>query len=768
MLALLILACRPPDPARWTPTRPRDPWPEEAGEPIPLPPELSDQARLLDVSAWGADGLSSGRDSAGSFGLGNGVVFGIIGLDSPWSTLTNAIGPGYQLDAGFFGDSALQLWEDGAPLAVEAERAQRPRGLSVARTLAQSGDLALSTTDLAVPGEPIIARHVTVWNQGERARAGLTVRLTLARSEGERLLSDERGLLQRRGGRVMRVVCPDADWSLPDEGGLALDLAVPTLAPGESWSTVCQHVFGDTDTEPLALDVSEALDEIAERDAALLDRAVALNAPEPKVADLLEGLLLTLQAQTAESGLVSPMSRYTSGWLRDAEGPVRLYLAAGLHEEARTQLDVLYETSLASAEISNSFPLDVDLSTVEEPADPETFWSEVPFMEGRGAAEAPSVPVLLHAWYVRNTGDASIITEGRLAWLEACLSRQDQSDEGLLPWSGDETWRWPFALASGVGLPEEEGWSLASGLLYVAATDALLELGGDEGLAARAERAREALETVFWQEEGGFYSPYVAKEDLQPYLYPYEDASLLPLWLGGAGLQPERLLRNLGATREALLREDGALASEDAPGTFVGTTGMVQPMWLSNLVSVHADGEEAAWDALDLLATPSGHVEELHGPSRLPLALVHQADGLGGDVSARLRPWEGGDLGAAVLDALVGADVRVDPETGQVHLHLSPHLPHGWPELSVERLPAGDGRYTLVTAQYEEGLRAVVRREGGPGTWELSVALHGARPVAELWVDGARATGGEGPLGRATGIALGPGEEVEIVGVYAD
>lgn len=730
-----------------------------------MPPALAELDVLGEPVAWGAEGLSDGRASAGSLGLGNGLVFALVGLGEPWSTLSNAVGPGYQASDGFFGDSALGLLQGGVPLSPEREALQRPRGLSVARTLARAGGLAWSSTDLAVPGEPLIARHLTVWNEGEAAAADLVLRLTLARAEGEDERWDEDGLVQRRGERRLRVRCPEAGWSIPDEAAEALDLAIPALEAGEAWSVTCLYVFDENDTSNQSIDFSDALRVRAEADAALLARAARLQTPEPAVADLLEGLVLTLDAQTAQSGLVSPMSRYTSGWLRDVEGALRLQLALGLYEEARAQLDLPYLSAIRERAINNSFPLDLDLSGVEEPSDPAAFWAEAGFMEGREAAEAPSYPVLHHARYLRQTGDATPFTQSRLAYLEACVTRQSLSEDGLLPWSGDETWRWPFLLAHEVGLPEETGWSLGSGLLYVAAAEAAVELGADPALLEGAARAREAIGALYWQEEAGYWSPFLWRETLAPVRAPYEDPATFALWHGVPGLDPEQLLRNLDATRAALLQPDGALASAEAPGAFVGTTGMVQPMWLQNLAAVHAEDEEAAWDALNLLLTPSGHVEELHGPDRLPLDLVHQVDGLGADLSARYRPWESGDLGFAVLDYLIGAEVEAGPEGG-ARVRLSPHLPHGWPALRAEDLPAGDGRYTLVTEQYEQGMVARVERDGAGGDWTLDLVLHGAAPFTALWVDGVRQPDPGSALGRAVGLSLAPGQAVEVIAVY--
>jgi hypothetical protein len=145
----------PPDPGLWTHTKVGEVWTDEAGEPIPAPDDLEDLEWLANMSHYGQDGLYEGRHASGTFGVGNGIVFGLLGPDSPWNTLTNGIGPGYQRDAGFFGDSAVVVVDGGEEMEVEEERVQRPRGTAVVRTLTRSGDVSWSTTDLAVVAEPV-------------------------------------------------------------------------------------------------------------------------------------------------------------------------------------------------------------------------------------------------------------------------------------------------------------------------------------------------------------------------------------------------------------------------------------------------------------------------------------------------------------------------------------------------------------------------------------------------------------------------------------
>jgi hypothetical protein len=773
-LSLVLLGCTgdaglpgepvPPDTATWTPTATTHTWPDEAGAPIPVPDDLAGLDWLTDVSHYGADGVYEGRDASGTFGLGNGIVFGLLGLDSPWNTLTNAIGPGYQRDVGFFGDSSLLLVRDGMELEVQAEQVQRPRRTAVVRTGARSGELGWTTSDVALVGEPVIARHVTVVNDGSVTAADLVMRLTVAVADEDGSLADGDGLVQVRGERQMRVDCPGETL---EAGESWLDVAVPALGPGEQVSFVCLHRFSDdTVFDDPDGDVTDWLEASRAETTAFLDRAVQLDLPDPKVEDLVEGMLITELVQTSELGVVSPMHRYTSGWLRDSEGPVRLYLLAGLHEEVRGMLDAVYQVMVVSQAISNSFSLATDLSGFEEPGDPAAFWEQASFMSGRAAAEAPSYAVLLHDMYVRSSGDEEVLDTDRMAFLEACVRRQELSDGDLLPFSGDETFRFSLATAMGTDMPEEVSWSANSSFLYAAAADRLAELGAAEDIAGLGQRVREAAEAAYWVDDGGYYSPVSYFDDGAVHSAPFEDVSTQPLWSGYATADDPHQQDNIEAIVEQLMRDDGTLLSH-LSGTDQdnwGYTGMVPGFFLRNMALVQHPDLERAFDGVDVVATPSGHFEEGHRPDHGAFHLSHQPDGLGTDSLSRYRPWEGGDVAAAVLAYLVGAEVDVRADS----LRLAPHLPHGWPSLDAGNLRLGEERYALRVEAYDEGMVVRVQRSGpGDGAWDLAVELAGAREIAEVWSDGEALDAEPGRVVRIQGLEMGAAD-VELIAVYGE
>lgn len=662
MLLALLLACHPQtskDP--WRPTTTTTTWSAEGADPIPVPDALASMSWLGQPSTWRWAGTpADGRERSGSFGLGNGRVFGIVGLDSPHDTITNLVGPGYQVHDGFFPDVRLAVYRDGVEVVPEEERVEMPRGVPVVRYWARAGSLTWTFSDAL--GTDTWVRHFAVWAGGPED--GLTLAWVNATGEPWPVT---------RGEHTLDAECERTE--------------VPALDKGGDWSITCQLRFDGA--EPDFAD--RALESAQLEGAALLDQAVALETPDEKVGDLYRGALLTLLAQTADTGVVSPMSRYTKAYLRDSEGAVRLLLAAGLHERAEDVLDGLYGYAAGSASIANSY--DLDGPTGFDAPD----WGAVPFMPGREAAEAPSYLPILNAEFRAHAGYDAISDE---AFLRACVERQAFTD-GLLPFSGDETFRYTMAPVVG-DMPEALGWSANSSVLWVRAAEAL-------GLDAGEARAR--LGEVFADGTGAL-APIAAYDSLTPVGEPFPDVALQPWWLFGAD-DPLAGDAALDGVLAAVWNDDGTAWNAGAPFT----TGMV-PGYLLRAVADREEAADAAFNALDAMATPSGHFEEVHTTADLlPLAASHSPDGLGADVSARFRPWETGVVAAALLDFLVGA--RPDAATGA--LTLAPHLPNDWPEMTVRRLRMGDERYDVEVKGYVEGVEVTVTRDGGSAEWQVTV-----------------------------------------------
>lgn len=362
---------------------------------------------------------------------------------------------------------------------------------------------------------------------------------------------------------------------------------------------------------------------------------------------------------------------------------------------------------------------------MDDPADPDAFWASADFMPGRNAAEAPSYPAILHDLYVRTTGDAAILSDARMAFLEQALLRQDMDADGLLPFSGDETYRWLMAVTIGETVPEAVGWSAGSSLLLAHAAERLLELGGDDALSEVGARARAGAESYVDSE--GFVSPIRFFDTGGLFFGPYEDVSTQPLWLDPVD-PSEAEARNVDVLAERLMGEDGVLRSND-----LGITGMSHGFWLADLAALDHPERDRAFNGLGALATPSGHFEEGHGPDNDALSITHQADGMGADAVARYRPWEGGDALAGMLRALIGQGG--DARDGR--LILRPRLPNGWPFLVARGLRFGGVPLTVELEGYDEGQVIRLERESGHGrTWDVSLSLQAppGRSIARVFL----------------------------------
>ncbi len=740
-LAALLVGCPPvidpddpPDVSTWTPSSTTSRWmPSGTPSAIPPPPSLSGLDWLTDVSRWEQrwgpeEELTEnpGRRSSGTFGIGNSRVFGLVGLDEPWNTLTNAIGPGYQRDGGFFGDCGIGLRGMGTDLVPVGARVQSTRDAPVVRTETDfGGGLFLRTTDVAVPGQDVISRLVEVSRTQGGPEVDLALTIDLALSDGEVLAPDEPGLLQVRGDRQMLVSCDVVPTVL--DGRATYELG--PIGEGENVELTCTHAFAAVGAPLPTLQgtVAEALEASRAEHLAFLDSGLRLETPDPAVDDLLSGMLTTLATQTAANGIVSPMHRYTSGWLRDAEGPVRLFLRSGHDDRARGILDATVASLTERGAIANSFPLTIDVDAVVPPEDPDTFWAQADFMPGRNAAEAPSYGPILHDLYVGTTGEESILSPGRMAFLEQSLLRQDMDEQGRLQFSGDETYRWLMAVTIGETVPEEVGWSAGSSLLLAHAAERLLARGGDPALGDVAATARAGADS--YTDPQGFVSPirFFDNEGLFP--GPYEDVSTQPLWLDPTA-PTEADATNVEVMATRLMGEDGVLRSNT-----LGITGMSHGFWLANLAALDHPDLETAFDGLAAVATPSGHFEEGHGPDGGALSLVHQPDGMGADAVARYRPWEGGDALAGMLRALIGQG----GDALQARLVLAPRLMNGWPSLSAAGLRFAGVRVELELEGYDEGQLLRVSRETGHGrTWDLSVSLRApaGRVFERVFLDG--------------------------------
>lgn len=699
------------------------------------------QARpeLLDVSSWshGGEVLSDPlrHRLLPDYGVGNGHAFALIGYGEPINTLHSMVGPYYHKGEGFFGDVSVTLRDSaGEPRVWDEEWAGWVRGAPVVHTQALSAGLLLSTTDFAPlvgdvehSARRAMVRVVVVTNLSDQSVSGHSLSLECARPQ----VLVNGGWREERDERSRTLVAIEEPGAVI--GQSAFQVSLGSLAPGAERVVVLASVTDDAAErfdETLASLSLESVDDYLTETLgawrAKTEGATHLLTPDERVNDYLEGQRTIILSQQAYNGSSQPMSEYTGAWLRDQAGPIRYLLSSGMTESAKEMLDYLWLATLAQGEILNMSFGDY------QPADalPEPDWSSMGVMDGRERAESPSYVPLMSYWYWRASGDGAFLDE-RIGWLRACLDLQDIR-EGLLPFSTDETFRTAMAAAHGHAVFEQfelNFLSANSSFLWVAAAEGLAEMAsgllGDEGALiaadylAQADAMRAAAEAMYAVPSGA-YHPYVYEDTKAPAPAPFEDVNTKPLWSGYSASDDPEAHAQLDALIEALGGEDGTLISPlpedfepvlDHPMSDGVYTGMSPGYFLSNLAETHHPLAEAAFNALERHASPSGATPEYHILDDYgPLHAVYDPIGGTGDYPARFRPWEGGILADAAYSYLLGP--RCDALSAT--LDLAPNLPNNWAWLEVKALRCGDTRVDLSITASQEHWELVFTHQGGP------------------------------------------------------
>ncbi|HMV66231.1 MAG TPA: hypothetical protein PKA64_05230, partial [Myxococcota bacterium] len=508
-----------------------------------------------------------------------------------------------------------------------------------------------------------------------------------------------------------------AAQDVPD-GGVVAWLLVPALDSA------------DLDARVAALDGVDPerwLDEtLAEAGAWAASRA-QVDVDDPWLTDWIDGLDVMLRAQTSPLGGVTPMSRYTSVWLRDSLAPVRWLGQVGRHDEARAAAEYLVACHARRGDIGNA----CDSGLLPDEIPPEPDWGALPPMSGRTAAEGPSHLPLTFGEVARWTGDHGQI-DARWAYLRRSVLGQTVSDDGLQAWSGDETFRLVMNVALGWPLEvlwEDIAWSSNSSYLMLAATDRMARearrRGEDDAVWTELhERVRAGLD-AFLQPEGHWAAVLLRDPEAEPVTAPFEDANLMALWSGGLSPDDPQAIANLASLLRVAGRADGSIQSPPADryaamgSDLAGgvATGMAPGYALDNLLQAGHASVDLAFGQLLAYASPSGQYDEgVLYADRSAFSPVYDRGGTLGDVSARYRPWEGAINGAAGWRYLVGDG----PDDDGV-LHLAPRVPNGLDRVEVDGLRVGEVTVD-VERRWADGWEVRVRTSA-PIDVQVSVPL---------------------------------------------
>jgi len=759
---LLLLAGCPAALDTAAPASDAELWPGEDQRPQLEHPYFDAHPALRDLSLYAstvAGPVEHRPDQAhrGAFAVGNGRAFGLMGLTDPLNTLHGMVGPVYEKGDRFFGDLAFALEVDGAVPETDQEWLARVRGTAVNVTRADAGDLSLYTVDFAprptgiddldVPAA--IVRTLLVHNRGEHEH-DVTVQIDPYRApEGlDTWLAEGDGSGQWLAWLPWIGQLDPATHSIPlgvvGAGGSANATVVLGFGLSSDDIQRIEDQLGSTDPETW-------LDDTLTWWASFSREGVQLRLDDPRIEDLYDAQRVEVRVQQSAAGGISPMSRYTGVWLRDTIGPVRFLLRAGLHDQATAALDYLFLCHAVNGDYGNA----CSSGLVPEDMVSEPDWDSMGPFGGRLSAEGPSHVPLAYAEHAAFTGDWQRI-EDRWSYLRRALLGQQIDDEGLQPFSGDETYRIAMAAALGHDLNElyeETAWSANSSFLMAAAArwmaeaaEGLGEVEDQATFTALEELAIHALDQHFWLDEG-HWAPLIWRDSGEPEPLPYEDVNLEPLWVGSHSIDDQAALDNLASLRTHAGQGDGTIQSL-LPEPYESfdieqgmCTGMVPGYYLANLVAIGDPEAHLAFDALHRYADDGGNVDEyMVYDDMSALAPMYDASGLLGDFTARYRPWEGAIDADAMLLYLAGP-VASHGSAGMV---LAPHLPNGLPHMALSGLVAAGGTGDLSVTHSMGVLEASFLNQGSeavvlqldlplpPGFGAVMTAAADGEPAGEL------------------------------------
>lgn len=677
-------------------------------------------------------GVVRGYSDLGCFGLGNGRVFAVEGLQYPFGTLSNIFGPTYQKHQGSLGTQSVVLLTGGTPRFLPRQSVDYVLRSGIVHTrMEDAAGVRLDLYDCALPDSYAIVRVAVVTNGMRNMLRDTAVAVTHigagVHAESGALASEGPPRWVRIGfvraqavsdNKPVAMPLPEAAQKLRRTGtadtGAHVRCHVGTLRPGESVALMAYTIVAPSPAE--AEVQSRRLEEIGL--GALKEThdwwqrwyadVLAIETADQRINELVTIQQYLCRIQQAEAGGYSPMYMYTTCWVRDANGPVRLMTQSGKFDEVKRYLDYYYACCAQARRIPMNWPLDL---TIQGPP-AFTDWSKVPTER----AEVPSFIILQHYWYWRQSGDLTPI-KAHWDYLRRNLLGQQVDAQGRLPFHGDETYRFPGYQIFEATQKEPADWvsmdllSADSAWDYLAAAAALrtwAEMLGKTDEASEYEqlemKVAKALEREFWMPDRGYYAAAISDFSGEHYRYPFANIALQPLWLewgvgvpGGKFIEPERVKQAALGSLRYLWRGSGTPKTTPGCGYYVG---MLPGMTVFALSELRDAGTPRAIEGLLKAASPAGEYSEMNKPDDKP------ADRYWG--RNRIRPWEGGINAEALVRALTG----FVPDAALRSFQLDPSLPFGWDSLTVRNLRLNEARVHFRLNKTARGRSLRIELEG--------------------------------------------------------
>jgi hypothetical protein len=729
-----------------------------------LPQYLQQREYLLDWSSWGqffdhADPYHIRR--IGGFGLGNGRVFSMVACATPFNTLHNLQGVNYQRNLKFFSDKRFFLEQNGEPLVWERESAYRVRGTDIILIEQEVGDITLWSINVVPQGEGIDGTAAqdtyllmfVVHNRGAAPASNLALRAETVFGATDGTYLREQFFNTTELTQPMRkMVAGFVPAGAKSEKAKSLTLTLGDLAPGAEVVSEFLLAFDmPEDPQPIfdsvaAMDPDDLLTATYNYWLDFTDRAAKVTTSNERLNDLVEGMSYTVQVQTTDRGAVTQMSEYTGTWLRDIMGSARFYPLIGRTDELKAILDYYWLGSLERGGVGNSITLDMEFT----PGQPQPDWENLGVMSGRTAAESPSYLIMHYKEYLNATGDWAPLEE-RYGMLRHALIHQNIREDCLLPFSGDETFRIAMAASFGQWVYDEYAdthLSANSSFLFVVAAEFLQEVaehfGYDDHADEYSELAadfRACTEERYWMEDGGYYTPIIDIDTLEPDGRPFEDVNTKPLWIGYLQADDPRAKENVVNMWAKIGHDDGSLYTDIDPmynllkrlldfedGVI---TGMNYGYSLDNLARIDHPMAEKGFLLFERFFHESGNVSEgqiVDDYGRF--MYLFEPFGIVSDLTARFRSWEGPIDIAAQIQYLFG--LSLDARQGRIT--LEPHLPAGWEFATMENVMIGDTSFTIDVTDDGTTRTATVMDLTGALTVDARMSVAGG--IAQVRVNG--------------------------------
>lgn len=628
---------------------------------------------LASHSSWAQhvrfEGNQPDTAKRGAYVVGNGRVFGYLGLGARANTMQGVSGPSYQTARsdtpdGHFGEHSLELAIGGKAVDLPEQHVRKVRGANFVVSVDElPGRVSLRTLTFAPPSGTEILRVIELANLSrDQALDAVTLRLS-----GGRDSYDEGGWRCR------------ARYTID---GKATREVQTTLAAGASQRFVLAiHTSVDAAPAPSAPRDSaagEATHALAAARASLawwqqkLKPTAYFDTDHRKLRDIVNDWKVTmLVMRDATHGAVGPLLHHRRTGVRDSVGPLLAFLRFNMWAEAKALLVYLHQATRLLDRVPVEIPLDLDFSAL---ANKQVDWDKVDV----GASDVPSLLLLMHFWYWRVTRDHDLI-RGHMPLLKRCLVGQSLSRDVLLPFHGSEpylhgalTQIYPGRAADDVRLVADaaesgrRAYSFAAAVEYLIAIQAMSDIengldevdhperytGGDppkdrpgQRWLTRSFKFMQDLEKVFWLPEQNLFAPAVSPVTLEPHRQPLADANLTPLWVGWTFPTGERSRDNLATALKKLWVRDGRVGATPTLGYACGDT---QGKLVVALGERDAKQRFQAVDALLAMAEPAGEWSQLYGPDGRPCAAV------AGQPALRCRPGESGINVDALLFAVSG------------------------------------------------------------------------------------------------------------------